>query len=374
MRKKVQKCPFHVLHNTPLELTQNLDTQDKHDKVGVILVNLGTPDDTSWGAVRRYLKEFLTDRRVINMCPFLWKMILNTIILTFRPSKTAAVYKSVWKTDTDESPIRYYTRQQAKLVADRLKDHDNVIVDWAMRYGTPSIETVVHRLHDQGCTRLVVLPLYPQYAASTSATVNDQVFRTLMRMRWQPTVRIVHPYETHDRYITALKNSILAHLKTLDWTPEKIMVSFHGIPLDYVERGDPYKYFCEKTFAALEKAMPNTTPELMLTFQSRFGPKEWLQPYTDESIKQLASAGIKKLAIMAPGFASDCIETLEELSIEGQKDFKEHGGTHFTQIPCLNDSPDAIELYETLIRENLVGWSNAFPKTETETEKVTTSA
>ncbi len=362
MFKPVQKCPFRLFHRTPQELPQQLPFHADHDKVGVILANLGTPDDTSTPAVRRYLKEFLSDRRVIGACTFLWQLLLNTIILTFRPAKTAKVYKSVWKEDTNESPIRYYTRQQAELVAKQLTGHNNIIVDWAMRYGNPSIESVVQNLHKQGCTKLLILPLYPQYAASTSATVNDQVFRALMRMRWQPTVRVVHPYEVHPKYIEALKSSILNHLKTLDWTPEKIMVSFHGIPLEYVERGDPYKYFCEQTFAALQAAMPKTTPELLLTFQSRFGPKEWLQPYTDETIQDLGKKGVKKLAIIAPGFASDCIETLEELSIEGKNEFLEHGGTHFSQIPCLNDSPDAIELYTTLIKENVSGWETTKSK------------
>ena len=355
--KKIQKCPFRLFHRTPLEIPQGLDYDSYQEKTGVILVNLGTPDNTSFSAVRRYLKEFLSDRRVIGMCPFLWKLILHSIILTFRPSKTADVYKSVWKEDTDESPIRYYTRRQADLVAAEFKKNKNIIVDWAMRYGNPSIASVVKKLHDQGCTKLVVLPLYPQYAASTSATVNDQVFRALMRMRWQPSVRVIHPYETHDMYISALKNSIATHLKTLDWVPEKILVSFHGIPLEYVERGDPYKHFCIQSFEALKKAMPKGSPELMLTFQSRFGPKEWLQPYTDETLEKLGDDGVKKLAIMAPGFASDCIETLEELQIEGKESFMEHGGTHFTQIPCLNDSKDAIKLYKTLIEENIKGWA-----------------
>ena len=362
MVKPIQKCPVHFLHNTPLELKQNLDPQNPkqhHDKVGVILVNLGTPDDTSFSSVRRYLKEFLSDRRVIGTCPFWWQILLNTIILTFRPSKTANVYKSVWRLESDESPIRYYTRRQAELVAESLTDHEDVIVDWAMRYGNPSLEAVIHNLHDKGCTRLVVLPLYPQYAASTSATVNDQVFRVLMRMRWQPSVRIIHPYETHPSYITALKDSIISHLQTLKWVPEKIMVSFHGIPVDYVQRGDPYKFFCEQTFEALKKAMPKGSPELMLTFQSRFGPQEWLQPYTDETLEKLAKEGTKNLAIMAPGFASDCIETLEELNIEGREIFLEHGGENFTSIPCLNESPAAISLYETLIREYLSGWSQS---------------
>lgn len=359
--KAIQKCPFRLFHQTPLEIPQPLNPEALPEKTGVIIVNLGTPDDTSFGAVRRYLKEFLSDRRVIGACPFLWQLLLNAVILTVRPSKTAAVYKSVWREETDESPIRYYTRQQAELLKKRFKDHKSIVVDFAMRYGNPSLEKVITNLQHQGCTKLVVLPLYPQYAASTTATVCDQVFRVLMRMRWQPTLRIAPPYEAHDLYIKALKSSIQTHLKTLDWTPDKIMVSFHGIPLEYVERGDPYKTACIKTFETLKKSLKTDPafkdcPPLTLTFQSRFGPKEWLQPYTDKTLEQEAKDGTKKIALMAPGFAADCIETLEELQLEGAEIFYEHGGTHFTQIPCMNDDTPAIDLYESLIKDALKGF------------------
>ncbi len=327
------------------------------EKIGVIIVNLGTPDESSTKAVRRYLKEFLSDQRIIALNPLLWQIILRLLILPFRSSKTAKIYKKVWRNDTNESPLRYYTRRQAEHLKERFKNHDGIIVDYAMRYGNPSLRLVIHNLQKRGCNKLVILPLYPQYSASTTATVNDEIFRVLMKMRWQPTVRICPPYETNVLYIKALKNSILIHLKNIDWKPDYLVVSFHGIPLEYVEKGDPYKDFCERTFRTLQKELPKNTPKLKMTFQSKFGPKKWLEPYTEETLIDFANKGIKKIAIIAPGFAADCIETLEELQIECAEIFKKCGGTHFTQIPCSNDSDDAINLYESLIQESLGKWA-----------------
>lgn len=324
-------------------------------KTAVILVNLGTPDAADTSSVRRYLREFLSDRRVIEKCPFLWQIILNLFILPFRPTKTAKVYQSVWRHDTNESPLRYFTRQQAQKLQDLLGSPD-LEITWAMRYGNPSIKSVMEDLQARGFQQLVVVPLYPQYAASTTATVNDAVCRVLLKMRWQPALRLVGAYETHPSYIAALRTSIQNHLQTLDWTPERLLVSFHGIPLEYVTKGDPYKDYCIRTFHALKASLPKGSPELMLTFQSRFGPKEWLQPYTDKTLEALGQEGIKKLAVIAPGFAADCIETLEELSMEGQEIFTHQGGTHFTVIPCLNDSPESIDLLKDLILENIAGW------------------
>lgn len=335
------------------------------EKIGVMLVNLGTPDSSNIKDVRRYLREFLSDKRVIEANPLLWKLILNCVILPFRASKTAAVYKSVWRQETDESPLRYYTRQQAEKVAERFAEQNiesAIEIDWAMRYGNPSIKSVIENLQEKGCTRIVVLPLYPQYSATTTAAVSDEVFRCLANKRWQPTVRIAPPYEVHPLYISALKKSLETHLATLSWSPEKILMSFHGIPLEYVEKGDPYRDFCERTFRHLDAAISKDMPELELTFQSRFGPREWLQPYTAKTLESLAQSGVKKVALIAPGFAADCIETLEELQIEGHKLFEKNGGTHFTQIPCLNDSHESIDLLVQLITNATSGFN--FPPIE----------
>ncbi|HBN22169.1 MAG TPA: ferrochelatase [Holosporales bacterium] len=337
-----------------LKSSQPLAQED--EKTGVIIVNLGTPDGTDFWSVRRYLKEFLSDQRVIEVNPLLWKLILNLFILTFRPGKTAKAYKAVWNKNTDESPLRYYTRKQGEKLASAFANHSNIEVTWAMRYGQPNIEKALNDLEKKGCTRLVVLSLYPQYSATTTATVNDEIFRCLMKMRWQPTLRIAPPYECHPKYIQALKKSITNHLDTLDWIPEKILVSFHGVPVEYIEKGDPYKAFCERTFQALQDAMPESSPPLLLTFQSRFGPREWLQPYTDKTLEALAQEGLKKVAVITPGFAADCIETLEEIQIEGRRVFEKAGGTHFTQVPCLNDNEDAIDLLAELSKESLGNW------------------
>lgn len=319
-----------------------------------MLVNLGTPDSTSLKDVRRYLREFLSDKRVIEANPLLWKMILNCVILPFRASKTAAVYKSVWHQETNESPLRYYTRMQAEKVAKNFVGQ-NIEIDWAMRYGKPSLKSVMERLQEKGCTRIVVLPLYPQYSATTTAAVTDEVFRVLSNKRWQPAVRIAPPYEAHPLYIGALKKSLETHLATLDWQPEKILVSFHGIPLEYVEKGDPYRDFCERTVTHLQALVAKEMPELEMTFQSRFGPREWLRPYTDKTLESLAQSGVKKVALIAPGFAVDCIETLEEIQIKGRKTFEQNGGTHFTQVPCLNDSPESVDLLAQLIKDATAG-------------------
>ncbi len=325
-------------------------------KIGVLLVNLGTPDSTSVSDIRRYLREFLSDRRVIELNPVLWQVILNLFILTFRPPKVAQVYKQVWREDTDESPLRYFTRMQAKKLAERFSNNENVIVDWAMRYGNPSIKSGIRLLQEQGCDRQIIVPLYPQYAAATTATVCDEVYRTLMDLRWQPAVRITDPYESHSLYINALANSINEYKATLDWNPEKTILSFHGIPKEYFDNGDPYHCYCHKTARLLRIALNETSESMPLTFQSRFGPKEWLQPYTDKTIEQYARDGIKNLLLVTPGFSSDCIETLEEIDIAARESFIEHGGEHFATVPCLNDRDDAIDLYESLVKEVAGSW------------------
>ena len=325
-------------------------------KIGVLLVNLGTPDDTDYWSIRRYLKEFLSDRRVIEVNRIVWWLVLNGIVLTTRPSKSGEAYRSIWNEELDESPLRTITRSQAEKIADGLGHREDVIVDWAMRYGTPSIVSRVEALVNQGCERLLVFPLYPQYAAATTATVNDTVFDKLKSMRWQPALRTVPPYPTDPVYIGALASSITAHLAELDFEPEVIIASYHGLPKAYVTKGDPYQCQCLDTSDALREALGPLGDKLKTTFQSRFGRAEWLQPYTDKTVEALAKDGVKRMAILTPGFASDCVETLEEIDSEAQEIFLGHGGERFSFIPCLNDSEDGIGVLLHLIERELKGW------------------
>ena len=322
-------------------------------KIGVLIVNLGTPDSTNWLDIRRYLKEFLSDRRVIETNPILWWFILNLIILNLRPHKTAKAYKKIWMTDTNESPLRYYTRSQTEKLCNRFGSAQNVIIDYAMRYGNPSIKSKLNLLKEQGCEKLIILPLYPQYAAATTATVCDEVYRCLMEMRWQPSLQIIPHYESEPLYIAALSNSIKAQLEKLSWKPDVILSSFHGIPKKYFDKGDPYQCYCHKTNRLLKEHFGNSIP-IEISFQSRFGPAEWLQPYTDKTLEKLAQEGKKNILMICPGFASDCVETLEEIEMEGQATFKEHGGENFSMVPCLNDSEDHINLLEYLIKKYIV--------------------
>ena len=325
----------------------------KHGKTGVLIVNLGTPDSTSWWDIRRYLKEFLSDRRVIETNPILWSIILNLIILNFRPHKTAKAYKKIWMKDTNESPLRFYTRSQAEKLSTKLKTYSNIIVDYAMRYGNPSIKSKLDYLHKEGCEKLIILPLYPQYAAATTATVCDEVYRVLMKMRWQPSLQIIPHYESEPLYIDALVNSINNHLKKIDWIPDVILSSFHGIPKKYFDKGDPYQCYCHKTNRLMKEKFGNSTP-IEISFQSRFGPAEWLRPYTDKTLERLAKEGTSNVLMICPGFSSDCVETLEEIEMEGQETFKENGGKNFSVVPCLNDNDDHINLLEYLIKKHLV--------------------
>jgi protoporphyrin/coproporphyrin ferrochelatase len=324
----------------------------------VLLVNLGTPDDTTYWPMRRYLKEFLSDRRVIETNRVLWWLILNGVVLVKRPFSSGEKYRSIWNEELDESPLRTITRSQAEKVASALASHDNIIVDWAMRYGNPSIASRIEVLTAKGCDRLLVFPLYPQYAAATTASVNDKVFDVLKTMRAQPALRTVPPYPTDPVYIAALAVSIRTHLATLDFTPEAIIASFHGVPQDYVDRGDPYQQQCIETTEALRAALgPELGAKLKLTFQSRFGRAEWIKPYTDKTVETLARHGVKSIAILTPGFVADCVETLEEIAQENKEIFLEHGGERFTYIPCLNDGEDGIRVLVHLIERELKGWA-----------------
>ncbi len=320
-------------------------------KTGILLVNLGTPDSTNWWDIRKYLKEFLSDRRVIEVNPFIWQIILNLFILTFRPSKTAHAYKQIWIKETNESPLLYYTRSQATKLSNKISN-GNIIVDFAMRYGNPSIKSKLSLLKEKGCEHIIILPLYPQYAAATTATVCDEVYRSLMSMRWQPSLQIIPHYESETLYIQSLINSIKNKIKNINWKPDMIMASYHGIPKSYFDKGDPYQCYCQKTTRLMREKFKDF--DIQTTFQSRFGPSEWLKPYTDKTLEKLPGEGIKNILVICPGFASDCVETLEEINIQGKESFIKNGGKNFDLIPCLNDSQDHIQLFETLVKRYLV--------------------
>jgi ferrochelatase len=325
-------------------------------KIGVLLVNLGTPDGTDKVSMRRYLKQFLMDRRVIEWSPFFWYPILFGIVLNTRPAKVGKAYEEIWNKDLNESYLRTYTRNQADLMAKSFADLPNVRVDWAMRYGQPSIHSKLNELQKDGCEKILVFPLYPQYAAATTATVNDEAFKALLKMRWQPALRTVAPYHDDPVYIDALANSITSHLATLDWEPEVVLASFHGIPKSYFEKGDPYYCHCQKTARLLREKLGWTKEKLQVTFQSRFGPEEWLQPYTDKTVEKLGQEGVKRIAVINPGFVSDCLETLEEIGDQAAESFHHAGGEKFTHIPCLNDSEDGMRVLENVVRRELMGW------------------
>ena len=322
-------------------------------QVGVLFVNLGSPDDASPAAVKRYLKQFLSDRRVIELNPLIWQVILRGIVLNVRPKKTAAAYQEIWMEGEEGSPLRHYTRMQAEAVQTR---HNNLIVDWAMRYGNPSISDRLHHLKDEGCDRILIVPMYPQYSATTTASVSDEVFRVLGDMRWQPAIRIAPPFHDHPAYIAALADSIQDHLANMETPPDAIIASYHGIPKPYFDAGDPYHCHCAKTTRLLRETLAMGDPALRLTFQSRFGFQEWLQPYTDKTLEALPGEGVKRVAVLAPSFVADCLETLEEMAIQGKETFIEAGGEDFSYIPCLNDSTAAVDLFSTIVETETAGW------------------
>jgi protoporphyrin/coproporphyrin ferrochelatase len=326
------------------------------ERVGVLLVNLGTPDTADTRGVRVYLKEFLSDPRVIENQGLVWKLALNGVILRTRPARKARDYLKIWNTEKNESPLKTITRAQSEKLAAAIADHDHVVVDWAMRYGNPSIRSRIEALTAQGCDRLLVVPLYPQYSAATSATVCDEVFAVLRTMRAQPTLRVSPPYYDDPDYIEALAVSINAHLATLPFVPELIVASFHGMPQKYIDKGDPYQVQCAATTDALRQRMGLDAGKLLLTFQSRFGFDQWLKPYTDKTIEQLAKDGVRRIAVVTPGFSADCLETLEEIAQENAEIFKHHGGEQFAAIPCLNDSEPGMDVIRQLVLRELQGW------------------
>lgn len=325
-------------------------------KVGVLLLNLGTPDGTDYWSMRRYLKEFLSDRRVIEVNPVAWWFILNGPVLTRRPFSSGEAYRSIWNEEKDESPLRTISRAQAEKLSRALKGHKQIIVDWGMRYGNPSTKSRIEALKQQGCDRILLFALYPQYAAATTATAYDKAFDALKEMRWQPAIRTAPPYHDDPVYIDALAKSLKREVAKLKWKPEVILASYHGLPKEYFDKGDPYHCHCAKTTRLLREKLGMSEDYLHMTFQSRFGKAEWLQPYTDKTVEALAKEGVKNLAIVTPGFSADCVETLEEIAGENGDIFKEHGGKNFAAIPCLNDSVEGMKVIETVVRRELMGW------------------
>ena len=325
-------------------------------RIGVLLVNLGTPEATDYWSMRRYLAEFLSDRRVIEENRVKWWLILNLMILSVRPRRKGRDYEKIWNRELNESPLKTVTRAQAGKLAATPALQDRVLVDWAMRYGNPSIATRLDALQRSGCDRILLMPLYPQYAAATTATVCDKAFEALMRMRRQPAIRVLPPYYDDAVYIDAVASSLQSELAKLAFKPEMILASFHGMPTEYVVKGDPYRQHCATTARLLRERLELDEDRFVMTFQSRFGSAEWLQPYTDATVRALAECGVKNLAVVMPGFAADCLETLEEIAGENAEIFRHHGGTNFAAIPCLNDSEAGMALLRHLALRELRGW------------------
>jgi ferrochelatase len=325
-------------------------------RIGVLLLNLGTPDGTGYWPMRRYLKEFLSDRRVVEEPRWKWWPILNLIILTTRPGRKGRDYASIWNNERDEGPLKTITRAQSDALAARLAAEPRVVVDWAMRYANPTTASRIDALARAGCDRLLIVPLYPQYAAATTATACDHAFRALMKMRWQPALRVAAPYHDDPVYIDRLASSMKADLARLDFEPERIIATFHGMPVKYLEAGDPYHCQCRKTSRLLRAALGWPEERWLTTFQSRFGTDPWLEPYTDKTVERLGREGVKRLALVAPGFSADCLETLEELDVENRHIFESNGGERFAYLPALNASAEGVDVIEAVVRRELSGW------------------
>jgi len=325
-------------------------------RIGVLLVNLGTPDATDYWSMRRYLKEFLSDRRVIEENRLKWWLVLNLIVLTLRPSRKGRDYDKIWNRERNESFLKTITRSQSDKLAGTFADNPRVLIDWAMRYGNPSIRSRLDAMQAAGCDRILIVPLYPQYAAATTATVCDKAFEALAQMRWQPALRVAPAYFDEPVYIEALATSLEESLAELTFKPEVILASFHGMPEEYLRKGDPYHCQCAKTARLLSERLKLDDSQLILTFQSRFGPAEWLKPYTDATVKSLAERGVKSIAVITPGFSADCLETLEEIAMENAEIFRQAGGQNFGVIPCLNDSPGGMAVIRDVALRELKGW------------------
>lgn len=325
-------------------------------RIGVLLLNLGTPDATDYWSMRRYLKEFLSDQRVIEEPRWKWWPILNLIILTVRPGPKGRDYRTIWNAERNEGPLKTITRAQAQKLAEALKAEPSILVDWAMRYANPTTASRLTWLQEQGCERILLVPLYPQYAAATTATACDEAFRVLMQARWQPAVRVAPAWYDDPVYIDALASSVRGHLASLNFEPEVVLASFHGMPEKYLRQGDPYHCQCVKTSRLLCERLGWPAERWATSFQSRFGSEPWLQPYTDETVSRLARSGIRRLAVVAPGFSADCLETLEELDILNRQIFLDSGGERFTYVPALNDSADGMAVITHIVRRELAGW------------------
>ncbi len=324
--------------------------------IGVLLVNLGTPDATDYWSMRRYLKEFLSDLRVIETNRVLWWFALNCVILPVRPARKGRDYDKIWNRERKESPLKTITRAQAEKLAAHFTGDRRIAVDWAMRYGNPSIPSRLEVLQKKSCERILIVPLYPQYAAATTASVADKVSEALAKVRRQPTLRFVPPYFDEAAYIEAVASSVEEDLAKLSWKPEVVLASFHGIPAEYVRKGDPYESQCAETARLLRERLKLDEGKFRLTFQSRFGRAEWLKPATDETVRALAQSGVKNLAVVTPGFSADCLETLEEIAGENAEIFRHAGGERFAAISCLNDSERGMRLIQGLVERELAGW------------------
>ena len=328
------------------------------EKVGVLLANLGTPDDYSYWPMRHYLNEFLSDQRVIDYPKWKWQPLLQAIILTKRPFSSGKAYESIWNHDKGESPLMTITKDQTAKVKAAMEERygGQVMVDFCMRYGNPSTKSKVQEMVAAGCSRILFFPLYPQYAGATTATANDQFFRALMRQTWQPAARTVPAYFDNPLYIEALAQSVETAYAGLEVKPDLLIASYHGMPKRYLMQGDPYHCQCQKTTRLLRERLGWDETQITTTFQSVFGPEEWLKPYTVEHVAELAKQGKKKIAVIAPAFSADCIETLEEINEEIRESFEHAGGEQFTYIPCLNDDPAHVDALSSVIEENLGGW------------------
>lgn len=330
-------------------------------KVGVMLVNLGTPDGTDYWSMRRYLSEFLSDQRVVDYPRWKWQPLLQLIILSKRPFSSGQAYRTIWNDENDESPLLTITRQQTAKFAARLEAlyGDQVIVDFCMRYGNPSTDSVLRRLQAQGCEKILFFPLYPQYASPTTATANDQAFRTLMKLKWQPAIRTVPAYYEHPAYIEALAASVEEAYAAAESRPDILVASYHGVPKRFLSEGDPYHCQCQKTTRLLSERLGWDASHFVTTFQSQFGPEEWVGPQTVDHVAELARQGNKHIAVVSPAFAADCVETLEEINQEIKESFIDAGGEQFTYVPCLNDRDDHIEALVQVARNELAGWLSA---------------
>lgn len=323
-------------------------------KVGLLLVNLGSPDAPDVPAVKAYLDQFLSDRRVVEIPPILWQPLLKLVILNTRPKTTAANYAKIWDREANESPLKLITRNQAKLLEGAFGP--DVLVDYAMRYGNPPMDLALDRLKAQGCDRICIAPLYPQYSGATTGSVLDELFRWANGQRWMPAIRTLAPYHDHPAHIAALKTSLEKSLASLDFVPERIVLSFHGMPRRTLDLGDPYHCQCQKTARLLREAMGMSAEQMPIAFQSLFGRAEWLKPYTQPLLEEMAEASVKKVAVLMPGFSADCIETLEEIAEEARDAFLEKGGTHYAALPCLNTSDEGMAMLKTILGEALSGW------------------